>query len=229
LVTRTDLRGRRIVVTGAAQGIGAEAAAELRARGADVITLDVTAGVDARCDVSDAAQVDAVFDEIGGSEPLDGLLNNAGLIVTRKNHDKIPLDEWDRVFAVNVKGTFLCSRAAVRHMPNGGSIVNVASATALSGSQGFVHYVASKGAVVSLTRALANELGAHNIRVNCVAPGYTITPGSVHLGQYDASRTPLGRVMEPADLLGTFCYLLSDDSAFVSGQLMVVDGGRQPH
>jgi NAD(P)-dependent dehydrogenase (short-subunit alcohol dehydrogenase family) len=223
------LQGKRIVVTGAAQGIGAEAAAELRARGADVVTLDRAAGADLVCDVSDAERVDAVFDEIGAAGAIDGLLNNAGLIVTRKNLEDIPLDEWDRVFAVNVKGTFLCSRAAVRHMPNGGSIVNVASATALSGSQGYVHYVASKGAVVSLTRALANELGARNIRVNCVAPGYTITPGSAHLGQYDATRTPLGRVMEPADLLGTFCYLLSDDSAFVSGQTMVVDGGRQPH
>jgi NAD(P)-dependent dehydrogenase (short-subunit alcohol dehydrogenase family) len=223
------LQGKRIVVTGAAQGIGAEATAEFRSRGADVITLDRAAGADFVCDISDADRVDAVFDEIGAAGALDGLLNNAGLIVTRKKHEDIPLDEWDRVFAVNVKGTFLCSRAAVRHMPNGGSIVNVASATALSGSQGFVHYVASKGAVVSLTRALANELGARNIRVNCVAPGYTITPGSAHLGQYDATRTPLGRVMEPADLLGTFCYLLSDDSAFVSGQTMVVDGGRQSH
>ena len=223
------LQEKRIVVTGAAQGIGAEAAAELRARGADVVTLDRAAGADLTCDVSDAERVDAVFDEIGAAGAIDGLLNNAGLIVTRKNLEDIPLDEWDRVFAVNVKGTFLCSRAAVRHMPNGGSIVNVASATALSGSQGFVHYVASKGAVVSLTRALANELGARNIRVNCVAPGYTITPGSTHLGHYDATRTPLGRVMEPADLLGTFCYLLSDDSAFVSGQTVVVDGGRQPH
>jgi NAD(P)-dependent dehydrogenase (short-subunit alcohol dehydrogenase family) len=223
------LQRKRIVVTGAAQGIGAEAAAELRVRGADVVTLDQASGADLLCDVSDPDRVDAVFDEVGAAGPLDGLLNNAGLIVTRKNHDEIPLDEWDRVFAVNVKGTFLCSRAAVRHMPGGGSIVNVSSATALSGSQGFVHYVASKGAVVSLTRALANELGARNIRVNCVAPGYTITPGSAHLGHYDATRTPLGRVMEPADLLGTFCYLLSDDSAFVSGQTLVVDGGRQPH
>jgi NAD(P)-dependent dehydrogenase (short-subunit alcohol dehydrogenase family) len=226
---RVGLQGKRIVVTGAAQGIGAEAAAELRSRGADVVTLDRAAGADLVCDVSDADRVDAVFDEIGAAGAIDGLLNNAGLIVTRKNHEDISLDEWDRVFAVNVKGTFLCSRAAVRHMSNGGSIVNVASATALSGSQGFVHYVASKGAVISLTRALANELGARNIRVNCIAPGYTITPGSAHLGQYDAARTPLGRVMEPADLLGTFCYLLSDDSAFVSGQTMVVDGGRQPH
>jgi NAD(P)-dependent dehydrogenase (short-subunit alcohol dehydrogenase family) len=223
------LQGKRIVVTGAAQGIGAEAASELRARGADVITLDRAAGADLACDVSDAERVDAVFDEIGAAGALDGLLNNAGLIVTRKNHEEIPLDEWDRVFAVNVKGTFLCSRAAVRYMPDGGSIVNVASETAFTGSQGFAHYVASKGAVVSLTRALANELGARNVRVNCVAPGYTVTPGSAHLGHYDASRTPLGRVMEVADLLGTFCYLLSDDSRFVSGQTMLVNGGRVAH
>jgi NAD(P)-dependent dehydrogenase (short-subunit alcohol dehydrogenase family) len=223
------LQGKRIVVTGAAQGIGAEAAAELRARGADVVALDRASGADFVCDVSDAKQVDAVFDEIGAAGELDGLLNNAGLIVTPKNHDEIPLDEWDLVFAVNVKGTFLCSRAAVRHMPNGGSIVNVSSETAFTGSQGFAHYVASKGAVVSLTRALANELGVRNIRVNCVAPGYTITPGSAHLGHYDASRTPLGRVMEPSDLLGTFCYLLSDDSVFVSGQTMLVNGGRVAH
>lgn len=223
------LDGKRVVVTGAARGIGAEAAAELRARRAEVVTLDRSQGADLRCDVSNPDQVDAVFAEIGGSGALDGLLNNAGLIITRKSYDEIDLDEWDEVFAVNVKGTFLCSRAAVRHMPNGGSIVNVASETAFTGSHGFAHYVASKGAVVSLTRALANELGGRGVRVNCVAPGFTPTPGSAHLGEYDASRTPLGRVMQPADLLGTFCYLLSDDSAFVSGQTLLVNGGRVAH
>jgi NAD(P)-dependent dehydrogenase (short-subunit alcohol dehydrogenase family) len=111
----------------------------------------------------------------------------------------------------------------------GGSIVNVASETAFTGSHGFVHYVASKGAVISMTRALANELGPRGIRVNCVAPGFTPTPGSEVLGAYDPSRTPLGRVMRPEDLLGTFCYLLSDDSAFVSGQTLMVNGGRVPN
>ena len=111
----------------------------------------------------------------------------------------------------------------------GGSIVNVASETALTGSHGFVHYVASKGAVLAMTRALANELGRRGMRVNCVAPGFTPTPGSEVLGPYDASRTPLGRVMRLDDLLGTFCYLLSDDAAFVSGQTLLVNGGRVPH
>lgn len=219
----TSLGGKRIVVTGGARGIGAEAAAEFRARGASVVTLDVSAGADMRCDVSDIAQVDAAFAEIGS---ITGLLNNAALLVARASLEEISVDDWDRMFAVNVRGSFLCSRAAARSMAVGASIVNIASETAFTGSHGFVHYVASKGAVVSLTRALANEFGKRGIRVNCVAPGFTPTPGSAVFGSYDPARTPLGRVMQPADLLGTFCYLMSDDSAFVSGQTTLVNGGR---
>ena len=157
-------------------------------------------------------------------------MNCAALLVDRQPYDEIPLDEWDRMFAVNVRGSFLCARAAASAMASaGGSIVNVSSETALTGSRGFVHYVATKGAIIAMTRALANELGPRAIRVNCVAPGFTLTPGSEVLGPYDPTRTPLGRVMRPDDLVGTFCYLLSDDSAFVSGQTIVVNGGRVPH
>jgi NAD(P)-dependent dehydrogenase (short-subunit alcohol dehydrogenase family) len=223
----SGLTGKRIVVTGAARGIGAALAAELGARGAEPVTIDVTAGVDMTCDVSDAGQVSATFAEVGD---VDGLVNCAALLVRRKAYHEIDLDEWDRMFAVNVRGSFLCARAAAAAMGDrGGSIVNVASETAVTGSHGFVHYVASKGAVVAMTRALANELGQRGIRVNCVAPGFTPTPGSEVLGTYDPSRTPLGRVMRPDDLLGTFCYLLSDDSAFVSGQTLLVNGGRIPN
>jgi len=222
-----SVEGKRIVVTGGGRGIGAELAAELRQRKADVVTADLRPGADVECDVSDAGQVDALFD---GAGDVDGLVNCAALLVDRCSYDELDLDEWDRMFAVNVRGSFLCARAAARVMGDrGGSIVNVASETALTGSHGFVHYVASKGAVISMTRALANEVGRRGIRVNCVAPGYTPTPGSEMLGPYDPTRTPLGRVMRPDDLLGTFCYLLSDDSAFVSGQLIVVNGGRVPH
>ncbi len=220
------LEGKRIVVTGGARGIGAELAAELRARSAIVTTLDISDGADARCDVSDIGAVTDVFDAIGD---IDGLVNNAAMLVSRKASDDLSVEEWDRMFAVNVRGSFLCARAAASHMPAGGSIVNVASETAFTGSHGFTHYVAAKGAVVSLTRALANEYGARNIRVNCIAPGFTPTPGSSVLGSYDSTRTPLGRVMAPADLLGTFCWLLSDDSAFVSGQTTLVNGGRVPY
>ena len=191
------------------------------------MTADLRPGADVECDVCDAGQVDALFDEAGD---VDGLVNCAALLVDRCPYDELDLDEWDRMFAVNVRGSFLCARAAARVMGDrGGSIVNVASETALTGSHGFVHYVASKGAVISMTRALANEVGRRGIRVNCVAPGYTPTPGSEMLGPYDPTRTPLGRVMRPDDLLGTFCYLLSDDSAFVSGQTLLVNGGRIPN
>jgi 3-oxoacyl-[acyl-carrier protein] reductase len=221
------VEGKRIVVTGGGRGIGAELAAELRSRGADVVTADIRPGADVTCDVSDVEQVDAMFANAGA---VDGLVNSAALLVDRREYADIDLDEWDRMFAVNVRGSFLCARAAARSMgERGGSIVNVASETALTGSHGFVHYVASKGAVISMTRALANEMGRRGVRVNCVAPGYTPTPGSEMLGPYDPTRTPLGRVMRPDDLLGTFCYLLSDDSAFVSGQTIVVNGGRVPH
>jgi 3-oxoacyl-[acyl-carrier protein] reductase len=223
----SELGGKRIVVTGAARGIGAALAVELDERGATVITADLADGAEVRCDVSDAGEVAALFEKAGD---VDGLVNCAALLVGRRAYDEIDLDEWDRMFAVNVRGSFLCARAAARAMgERGGSIVNVASETAITGSHGFVHYVASKGAVISMTRALANELGRSNIRVNCIAPGYTPTPGSEMLGPYDPTRTPLGRVMRPDDLLGTFCYLLSDDSAFVSGQTIVVNGGRVPH
>jgi NAD(P)-dependent dehydrogenase (short-subunit alcohol dehydrogenase family) len=219
--------GKRIVITGGARGIGAELAAELRSRAAVVVTADVSPGADVVCDVSAPEQVEALFRDVGA---VDGLVNNAALLVGRKAHDEIDLAEWDKMFAVNVKGSFLCARAALRSMgERGGSIVNVASETAFTGSHGFVHYVASKGAVISMTRALANEFGARGVRVNCVAPGFTPTPGSDVLGSYDPTRTPLGRVMRPADLLGTFCYLLSDDSAFVSGQTILVNGGRIPN
>ncbi len=224
--SNATLAGKRIVVTGVARGIGAELATELRARSAIVVTLDVAEGADLRCDVSDIEQVTASFAAIGA---LDGLVNNAALLVARKASDELSVEEWDRMFAVNVRGTFLCARAAAANMPGGGSIVNVASETAFTGSHGFTHYVAAKGAVVSLTRALANEYGSRSIRVNCVAPGFTPTPGSSALGTYDPTRTPLGRVMAPNDLLGTFCWLLSDDSAFVSGQTTLVNGGRIPY
>ena len=116
--------GKRIVVTGAARGIGAALAAELDARGAAAITADVTAGADMACDVSDADQVSAMFAEVGD---VDGLVNCAALLVSRKAYHEIDLDEWDRMFAVNVRGSFLCARAAAAAMGDrGGSIVNVA-------------------------------------------------------------------------------------------------------
>jgi NAD(P)-dependent dehydrogenase (short-subunit alcohol dehydrogenase family) len=221
-----SVKGKRIVVTGGARGIGARLVGELRERGAEVTSTDILPGCDIVCDVSDEQDVIALFDQVGD---IDGLVNNAALLVGRRPFQEISIDEWDRMMAVNVRGTFLCSREASKHMPNGGSIVNVSSTTALNGSQGFLHYVASKGAVISMTKTLAFELGPQQIRVNCVGPGFTPTEGSAVLGTYDPTATPLGRVMEPDDLLGTYCYLLGDDSKFVSAQTILVNGGRFPH
>ncbi len=221
-----SVKGKRIVVTGGARGIGARLVGELRERGAEVTSTDILPECDIVCDVSDEQDVIALFDRVGD---IDGLVNNAALLVGRRPFQEIPVDEWDRMMAVNVRGTFLCAREASKHMPNGGSIVNVSSTTALNGSQGFLHYVASKGAVISMTKTLAFELGPKQIRVNCVGPGFTPTEGSAVLGTYDPTATPLGRVMEPDDLLGTYCYLLGDDSKFVSAQTILVNGGRFPH
>jgi NAD(P)-dependent dehydrogenase (short-subunit alcohol dehydrogenase family) len=220
------VKGKRIVVTGGARGIGARLVGELRERGAEVISTDVLANCDMICDVSDEHDVITLFDQIG---EIDGLVNNAALLASRRPFQEITVEEWDRMMAVNVRGTFLCCREAAKHMPRGGSIVNVSSTTAFNGSKGFLHYVASKGAIVSMTKTLAFELGPQQIRVNCVGPGFTPTEGSAVLGPYDPTATPLGRVMEPDDLLGTYCYLLGDDSKFVTAQTILVNGGRFPH
>jgi 3-oxoacyl-[acyl-carrier protein] reductase len=220
------VKGKRVVVTGGARGIGARLVGELRERGAEVISTDVLPNCDIVCDVSDEHDVISLFDQVG---EIDGLVNNAALLTYRRPFQDITVDEWDRMMAVNVRGTFLCTREAAKHMPKGGSIINVASTTAFNGSQGFLHYVASKGAVVSMTKTLAFELGPKQIRVNCVGPGFTPTEGSAVLGTYDPTATPLGRVMEPDDLLGTYCFLLSDDSKFISAQTILVNGGRFPH
>jgi NAD(P)-dependent dehydrogenase (short-subunit alcohol dehydrogenase family) len=221
-----SVKSKRIVVTGGARGIGARLVGELRERGAKVTSTDILPGCDIVCDVSDEQDVVSLFDQVGD---IDGLVNNAAMLVGRRPFQEISVEEWDRMMAVNVRGTFLCAREASKHMPDGGSIVNVSSTTAFNGSQGFLHYVASKGAVVSMTKTLAFELGPKQIRVNCVGPGFTPTEGSAVLGTYDPTATPLGRVMEPDDLLGTYCYLLGDDSKFVSAQTILVNGGRFPH
>ena len=216
----------RVLVTGAARGLGRAFVEALETRGDDVLGADITDG----CDVTDEADCDAAVkeavDRFGG---LDGLVNNAGIVsVTRAGCRDIPSDEWDRVMAVNAKGTWLMTRAAIPALGGGGSIANLASETAFSGSHGMTHYVASKAAVIGLTRSLARELGP-STRVNAIAPGYTDTEGGRGIGDpdtYDVSPTPLGRVAQPSDMVGTLLHLLSDASAFVTGQILLVNGGR---
>jgi NAD(P)-dependent dehydrogenase (short-subunit alcohol dehydrogenase family) len=244
------LAGKRVVVTGAGRGLGREFALHLAQLGARVLAVDVrdellqeTASVAGTrslevltsvADVSSAQQTAALADDagrlLGG---LDALVNNAAVVegLTRRGFDEIDEHEWDRVLTVNVKGTWLCARALVPLIREGGggSIVNMASQVAFSGSPGLAHYVASKAAVIGLTRTLAGELGRSQIRVNALAPGFIPTQGSQGMlagGEYDATATPLGRVGQPADLLGALAFLVSDESSFITGQTLLVNGGR---
>ena len=244
------LSGKRVVVTGAGRGLGREFALHLAQLGARVLAVDLReellretaaaaeaqslAVVTAVADVSSSQQTGALSDAarraLGG---LDALVNNAAIVegLRRRGFDEIDEDEWDRVLAVNVKGTWLCARALVGLMreAGGGSIVNMASEVAFSGSPGLAHYVASKAAVVGLTRTLARELGPSQIRVNAIAPGFIPTQASQGMlaeAPYDTSGTPLGRVGQPADLLGALAFLVSDESSFVTGQTLLVNGGR---
>jgi len=215
----------RVLVTGAARGLGRAFVEALEARGDDVLGVDITDGCDVTREADCEAAVAEAVSRFGG---LDGLVNNAGIVdVTRGDARSIPSDEWDRVMAVNAKGTWLMTRAAIPAMTTG-SIVNLASETAFSGSHGMSHYVASKAAVIGLTRSLARELGP-SIRVNAIAPGYTDTEGGRGIGNpdtYDVRPTPLGRVAQPEDMVGTLLHLLGSSSAFITGQVLLVNGGR---
>jgi NAD(P)-dependent dehydrogenase (short-subunit alcohol dehydrogenase family) len=166
---------------------------------------------------------------------LDVLVNNAALYgaLQRANFEEIDEAIWDRVMAVNVKGVWQASRfcAPLMKAAGAGSIINIASATVFSGSPQWMHYVASKGAVISMSRVMAKELGRDDIRVNVLAPGFTMTEASLGLidnaRAYGVDRAAIKRPIETGDIVGGALYLASPHSAFMTGQTMIIDGGRQ--
>ena len=249
------LQGRVAIVTGAAQGIGARYAAALAAEGAALVCADVidaepvaaqirAAGGRAlalRADVSSAEsvrQMAAASVEAFGR--IDVLVNNAGLFanLALKPFEQIESAEWDRVMAVNVRGPFECAKAVLPQMraQGYGKIVNIASATVFKGSPMLLHYVTSKGAVVAMTRSLARELGDAGIRVNTLAPGLTASENTLAnpawqgaVGANNIASRAIKREVTPEDLCGTLVYLASAESDFVTGQVIVVDGGSVMH
>jgi len=252
------LKDKVAIVTGAARGLGRSFSLRLAQEGAKIVAMNIVLrpkdkedldetvkqikamGAEATPFVGDvsvvkdtAAMAEAAVKAFG---KVDILINNAAIYdgLKRRPFYEIDLDEWDLVMKVNVKGAFLCTRAVFPYMKNQGygKIVNIASEVFFTGSHGFAHYVASKGGIIGMTRALAIELGPHGIRINCVAPGFTDTEASrgiADVTKYDTSKTPLGRVVKPEDLTGAALYLASTDSDFVTGQTILVDGGRVMH
>ena len=249
------LDDRVIIVTGGAAGIGRAFADGFVREGASVVLADINgeqaersaeelrqAGGQAMAltvDVSDQAQTETMVAEtLSRFGKVTGLVNNAAIAIrvrhTRAPLEEIPLDEFDRMLAVNLKGVFLCSRAVLPHMKEQGygKIVNMSSGTFFNGRENLVHYVASKGGVIAFTRVLAREAGPSGIRVNSIAPGLTASETEEHSLEEFAVRIPnraIKRIEVPEDLVGAGIFFMSAESDFISGQTLAVDGGVVVH
>jgi|SRR5579871_656751 len=239
------LRNKRVLITGGASGIGAATAARFvdeaarvaildrDADGCDRITRELPGIVGAFAgDVSDLKQVQHVLGNVvlalGG---LDVVINNAGISIRHKFLEITP-EEWNQVLAVNLSGVFYVAQAAARYMmqQSGGVVLNMASTNGLVGHPYYADYNATKAGVIQLTRSMALEL-APRVRVNAVAPGYVLTP--MQRAEYSDAmleavngKIPLGRHAQPEEIAGLFAFLASDDAAYLTGQVYVIDGGE---
>ena len=247
------LNDKVVIVTGGARGIGRAYGLAVAAEGAKVVVADVADGKPAlkeieglgaqalvvECDVSrEADTLRLATETLAQFGRIDVLVNNAALYgsLKRRPFMEIPIEEWDRVMAVNLRGLFLCARAVFPAMKaqGKGKIINIASGTFFKGVPHYIHYTTSKGGVVGFTRSLARELGDFGIRVNAVAPGFTPS-GENEKNMPEAGREAnvrmrmLKRAEVPGDVVGTLVFLASDDSDFITGQTIVVDGGGVVH
>ena len=238
----------KVIVTGAAQGIGRAVALRLAAPGMHIAVWDIkTEGVEETAklcrdngavaaattvDVADADQIEnavAAFDKAWGKP--DGLVNNAG-IFPRARALEMKLSEWEQVLRVNLTGTFVTARAVAARMKElgRGAIVNTASGRALAGAANGAHYSATKGGILALTKSLALDWAGFGIRVNCIIPGLSDTAQPrVEMGDNElyaaGAKIPLGRIGQPQDIAAVVAFLLSDDAAYMTGQSVAVNGG----
>jgi NAD(P)-dependent dehydrogenase (short-subunit alcohol dehydrogenase family) len=248
------LKDKVAIVTGASGGLGLAIAKRYVAEGARVAIADVRDPQSAAAALAADGQVLSIVADVADERSVnsmvqatverfgrvDILVNNAAVSSTLplQPFEKIGVEEWRRVMDVNLMGTFLCCKSVVTHMrrQKAGRIINFTSGTIYRGTPFNLHYVASKGAIMVLTRSLASELGADNILVNAIAPGFTLTEGMVNNASYSpeflkmvvASRA-LKRAEYAEDIVGTATFLASDDSSFITGQVLSVDGGATFH
>jgi NAD(P)-dependent dehydrogenase (short-subunit alcohol dehydrogenase family) len=248
------LDGKVAIVTGGAEGIGVAYAKALAAEGARVSIFDVidpeqvcaeirAAGGVATGHICDVSDVEAVTRSVAATKADFGsvhvLVNNAAVYarLVQIPLEKLTSQEFERALSVNVRGTFECIKACtpIMRAQNYGKIINIASGTAFKGQPFMLHYVASKGAVISLTRSVAGELGADGIRCNCIAPGLVLTDAIQGREGMEGFRrgAAQGRFLKmdqtPQDLCGALIFLASPESDFITGQIMVVDGGSAMH
>ena len=246
----TSLAGKTAVVTGSAQGIGARFAAGLAQAGANVVVADVLDGtavaasicsdggnaIAVSADVTDDASLENMMSETRRAfGDVDVLVNNAALFGTLASAplEELAYEEWDRVMRINVRGVLQCSKAVLPGMERrgGGSIVNISTNRIYRGFPNLLHYDASKGAVAAMTKSMAQELGDRNIRVNAVAPGLTMSEnvqakeGIAERNEMVVKGRALKRSQQPEDLIGAVLFFASDNSSFISGQTIIVDGG----
>jgi NAD(P)-dependent dehydrogenase (short-subunit alcohol dehydrogenase family) len=249
------LKDRVAIVTGAARGIGQAYCLALAQEGAKIVAVDIlscaatlakvrAAGdevLEVTADVADAQSIQAMADQtVRRFGRIDILVNNAAILVKPTPFDQILEAEWDRVMAVNIKGQWLCCKAVIPIMrqQGKGKIINIASDTIWLGAPMCLHYVASKGAVFAFTRALARELSGTGINVNTITPGFTLTEGTqgmadpetiAHIGAGAVEMQIIKQREEPSDLTGTVVFLASDESNFITGQTINVNGGATHH
>ena len=244
---RKILEGKTAIVTGGGIGLGRAYARALAAEGARVVVADIdepaaeavaeeVGGLAVRVDVTSVEQTRGMAERaVRTYGAIDILVNNAGMYssIKKKPFLEIPVEEWDRVIAVNVTGVFLCCRAVHPQMKKQkkGKIINISSGTVLGGTPMFLHYVTSKAGVIGLTRALAREVGADGVNVNTITPGLTIADAKQKAMLSETYLAPrrqaraFKRDQYPEDLVGTVVFLASSASDFITGQTINVDGG----